>query len=428
MRRPALAVACVVLWGSAAALEPDQIFDKASSSVLVVYTFDRDTQLAQGSGVVVASGKVVTSCRLLARSSRVRVERGNTGYDATLELLDPERDLCQLNVKDLNAPAVALRGSSTVRVGQRVYAIGSPKGVELTLAEGLISALRAGDDKDMPRLQVSIPTAGGSNGGGVFDTDGRLVGITTSAGGSAPAGAGFALPADWIRDLPRRGRENPARAKAPEAVRPASASAAPQTPGDANGSNRMPEVGDTWTYAALDLRYKPRDRSRIFVHTVQTVGRSSIRERVSVDGDSLGDFTFSPEPVGVVRAGMLDVAPFATAFGDLKPGDSFGRVPIRMLDSSGSMTVKEPWIIKRAYVAAREKVAVPAGTFDALKLVVEGQVHSSTFGANAIPAHSGYQAFTETVWYAPSVKRTVKSVTRGPNFTDAYELESFKLR
>lgn len=410
---------------TAQALEPDQLFEKVSPSVVIVLAFDPNgRQLAQGTGVAVGPGKVVTSCRVIAKSSRVRIERGNASYGATLELPDPERDLCQLNVKDLNAPAVALRESSTIRIGQRVYAIGSPKGVELTLAEGLIAALRAGDDKNVPLLQVSVPSAAGSGGGGVFDTEGRLLGLTTLTA-RAPEGSGFAVPAEWVRDLPRRGAENLARMKASEAPRVAGTpSLVPQ--GDPSLPRRFPQAGDTWTYAAIDLRYRPRDRDKKLIYTVQSVDKASIAERATMNGNPLGEFTFSQQPIAVVRGGLLDLAPFATAFQDLKPGDTWRSVPVRVL-GTGTPTVREPWIVDRVTVAGLEKVVVPAGTFDAVKVVLQGQVHKVALIATT-PGSQGYVKFKETVWYAPSAKRTVKTLMEGPTFTDAYELESYRLR
>ncbi len=62
-------------------------------------------------------------------------------------------------------------------MGERVYTIGAPIGLELTLGEGIISGLRS--HKDRRLVQTSAPISGGSSGGGLFDAYGNLVGITT---------------------------------------------------------------------------------------------------------------------------------------------------------------------------------------------------------------------------------------------------------
>jgi Trypsin-like peptidase domain len=89
----------------------------------------------------------------------------------------------------------------TIRVGQRVYAIGAPRGLELSISDGLVSSIRPYGA--FPLIQTNAPISKGSSGGGLFDTDGRLVGITTS---SAIDGQNinFALAADLISQLPAR--------------------------------------------------------------------------------------------------------------------------------------------------------------------------------------------------------------------------------
>jgi serine protease Do len=416
----------------ARAMEADKLFEKLSPSVFVVYASDiRSNYFRIGSGVVVAPGKVVTNCHVLAKMTLVFVKRGNIMYGATLEFADPQRDLCQLDVKELKAPAVVIRDSSTLRVGERVYALGAPDGLELTLTDGLLSSLRAGDDKDAPVLQTSAPISPGSSGGGLFDSDGKLIGITSRVKASSQniQGIGFAAPADWVRDLPKRGAENLAKLKEPPPARPAAAAGAAVAALDPSLPKEMPQVGDTWTYAAIDQRYKPRDRSKKFVHTVQTVDKASIAERVTLNGNSIGDFTSSRSPTAVVRVGILELMPFATGLQGLKVGDAWGSVPVRIVDGSGnSAGVGDPWIIERARAVANERIVVPAGTFDAVKVVLEGRVQIGALGTSSVTALSGYKAFTGTVWYAPSVKRIAKAVIEGATFTDAYELESYSIR
>jgi hypothetical protein len=88
-------------------------------------------------------------------------------------------------------------------VGAKVYALGNPRGLELTLSDGLVSALRRDRDGELKYVQISVPISHGSSGGGLFDTAGRLVGITT-AGVDDAQNLNFALPAEWILQLPMR--------------------------------------------------------------------------------------------------------------------------------------------------------------------------------------------------------------------------------
>ena len=90
------------------------------------------------------------------------------------------------------------RSSSSLAVGERVYAIGAPEGLELTLSEGVISGLRESGGGCV--IQTSAAISPGSSVGGLSDTEGRLIGITTF---SLKEGQNlnFALPTEWVQTL-----------------------------------------------------------------------------------------------------------------------------------------------------------------------------------------------------------------------------------
>lgn len=193
------------------ALEADKVFEKLSPSVWVVNTFDAHEQrLGQGSAVVIAPGRLVTNCHVLEKASSMVVQRGNIAFGARLEYPDVDRDLCQLKVAEFSAPAVEIALVSGLKVGQRVYALGSPRGLELSLSDGLVSALRRSEDGNLERIQTTAPISPGSSGGGLFDDSGRLIGITTSGRRNAQ-NLNFAVPASWIAELPERGKAALAR-------------------------------------------------------------------------------------------------------------------------------------------------------------------------------------------------------------------------
>src|SRR5687768_9217716 len=192
------------------ALSPVELFEQRSPSVFVVHALDRQGRtLASGSGVAIGPERVITSCRVLAKASGISVQRGKSVLAAKLEWPDPERDLCQLQVRELDAPSAPLGASAGVKIGQRVFAIGAPQGPELALAEGLVSSLRELEDGKALLLQTSAPL---SPGGALFDEDGRLVGITgTHFRGQQGS---HALPVEWLREVPERARQLLAKRKA----------------------------------------------------------------------------------------------------------------------------------------------------------------------------------------------------------------------
>lgn len=206
----------------AQSLSPAQVYAKVSPSVWRISTYDLDgLPLAQGSGVVTAPETVVTNCHVLKGARQVAVRREKQKLPATLVLWDVQRDVCQLRVAGLAAPTVALADTARFAVGQPVYAIGNPKGLELTMSDGLLSALRKDDAGRLILLQTSAAISGGSSGGGLFDDRGALMGLTTLASVKADTqNLNFAIPVDWVRELPaRHAKLNGSRAaSSPEAA------------------------------------------------------------------------------------------------------------------------------------------------------------------------------------------------------------------
>src|SRR5579885_719879 len=183
-------------------LSAQQVFKRVSPSVMVVESLNaRGAVVAFGSGVVIAPGCVITNRHVIEDGVSFRVVHSARKWPAQLMKVDPDHDLAELSVAGLDAPAVTVLDSSKLEVGETVFAIGAPEGLELTISEGLISGLR---DFDKGRvIQTSAAISPGSSGGGLFDTQGRLVGITTfylKEGQSL----NFALPAEWTTALNRR--------------------------------------------------------------------------------------------------------------------------------------------------------------------------------------------------------------------------------
>jgi cytochrome c-type biogenesis protein CcmH/NrfG len=179
-----------------------EIYEQAAKSTVVVVNFDaQGKQKSMGSGVVMPDGDVVTNCHVVKDASRLTVRVGQTERPATLRYSDWDRDVCALSSSGLNAPAATVGSSKTLKVGAKVYAIGAPKGLELTLSDGLVSSLRTLDGGQY--IQTTAAISPGSSGGGLYDDKGALVGLTTFyfAGGQS---LNFAVPIDWVKDLPKR--------------------------------------------------------------------------------------------------------------------------------------------------------------------------------------------------------------------------------
>jgi len=148
---------------------------------------------------------LATNCHVLAKAKRVVVRHEKASFEARLDLWDTARDLCQLRAAGLPAAPVRIAPTASVVVGQNVYAIGTPRGLELTMSAGLVSSLRRNAAGQVVLVQTSASISGGSSGGGLFDDSGALVGLTTLGSVTGDAqNLNFAIPADWIVDLPER--------------------------------------------------------------------------------------------------------------------------------------------------------------------------------------------------------------------------------
>lgn len=175
------------------------VFARASPSVVLVKGAT-DAGEVLGSGVVVAKDRVVTNLHVVQGARGLTVTFQGVQRPATvLANSTPKRDLALLEVALPEGTRIAsLRAAKELTVGEHVFSIGNPRGLEQTLAEGLISALRPEDKSQI--IQTSAAISPGSSGGGLFDAGGRLVGITTSMAKDSQ-NLNFAHPTDWVRDL-----------------------------------------------------------------------------------------------------------------------------------------------------------------------------------------------------------------------------------
>ena len=180
----------------------DDIFNQVSQSVVRINVASASGSLvASGSGVVIGPGSVITNCHVALRGDLLEVKLAGVTYTASVEVANEEGDLCLLDVSGLSAPAVSLGRVDSVRVGQPVYAIAAPRGLYSTISDGIVSALREVQGSKM--IQTSAPVSPGSSGGGLFDTNGRMIGVVTLQT-KAGQNLNFAVPADWVGEMRSR--------------------------------------------------------------------------------------------------------------------------------------------------------------------------------------------------------------------------------
>lgn len=184
-------------------LNPKDIYTRAAQSVVVVVSFNsKRDDISQGSGVVIGRNTVATNCHVLENAEAAVVLFKGAPYQAESVIGDKKLDYCILYTSNLPARVADIADLSTVTPGQRVYSVGSPRGLDLTIAEGLVSGLRAQDDIPMPLIQTSAAISPGSSGGGLFDEFGRVIGITTFLLKDSQ-NINFALPVELSKTIKR---------------------------------------------------------------------------------------------------------------------------------------------------------------------------------------------------------------------------------
>ena len=226
MKRPFIvkgmlsALLLAAAWPVAAqVLSPQELFRRVSPSVVVIEVSDFSSKklLASGSGVVIGESaggygddwiRIVTNCHVVSDLDGqdlpfALIRQGANEGLAVLSGKDAKRDLCTLDgtFGDVPVPPVAHMGSSQfLEVGDLIYAVGAPQGLESTLSNGIVSGFR--EYRGNEYIQVTAPISPGSSGGGLFDTQGRLVGITTMYLKDGQA-LNFAAPVEWVAEIQR---------------------------------------------------------------------------------------------------------------------------------------------------------------------------------------------------------------------------------
>jgi serine protease Do len=170
-----------------------KLFQKILPSVVRIQAFVK-AGVASGSGVVVAPGKVVSNCHVTRDAVAINVIAWNSKWKVQEQIKDVEHDLCLLILSSEVGKVADFADESEVKIGQPVAAAGYPDGGRLEVTDGQVRALHNLDGGRV--IQTSAPFDGGESGGGLFDHQGKLVGIITFRGAHF-----FALPTAWVRKL-----------------------------------------------------------------------------------------------------------------------------------------------------------------------------------------------------------------------------------
>jgi hypothetical protein len=224
-----------------------------------------------------------------------------------------------------------------------------------------------------------------------------------------PNGRFVVLAKSRLAALQRAAPAAPARSPSQRVAPPPQASVASQSYA---AGVRVPQPGDTWTYRlSYPKRFGvplPTPSVRTHIVRVDSSTSGEIVDQVLVDGAPASGSRHVPG-AHLLTQGVSIFSPYLVAFGDLAPGARLGSVSIQ--ESSCRTTHA---CVASARVVGTETVQVPAGTFNAVRIVVDQSWRpgpsASQFGQHQMATLNGGR--TITVWYAPEVKRAVKISSR----------------
>lgn len=179
-----------------------QVAQNSFPSVVLLVMEDANGQpIALGSGFFVRENVIASNFHVVEGASRgyAKLIGEKTKYDITgLVGVDTMHDLVLLNVTDAMSPSLPLADSRQAAVGDEVFAVGNPQGLEGTFSQGIVSSIRSVESETL--LQITAPISPGSSGGPVLNSEGKVIGIAVATfnGGQ---NLNFAIPANYLASL-----------------------------------------------------------------------------------------------------------------------------------------------------------------------------------------------------------------------------------
>jgi S1-C subfamily serine protease len=163
---------------------------------------------SQGSGFILTKdGRILTNYHVVANPQQVEVTLSDKHkYPAKIILQDPAHDLALLQINANNLTPAVLSESRDLQVGQNVYAIGNPFGLNGTMTTGILSSIRSVREPQGATIENALQTDAainpGNSGGPLLNSRGEVIGMNTliaTGGAEQSSGIGFAIPIDTIK-------------------------------------------------------------------------------------------------------------------------------------------------------------------------------------------------------------------------------------
>jgi S1-C subfamily serine protease len=186
------------------------VVNVTSSALAFDFFYGVVPQQGQGSGFILSKdGRILTNYHVIENAQQVEVTLYDKHkYPAQVILQDQAHDVALLQIKANNLTPAVLSQSRGLEVGQKVYAIGNPFGLNGTMTMGIISSIRSVREPGGVPIENAIQTDAainpGNSGGPLLNAQGNVIGMNTliaSNGAEQSSGIGFAIPIDTVKAL-----------------------------------------------------------------------------------------------------------------------------------------------------------------------------------------------------------------------------------
>ena len=171
------------------------IYNKSVGSTLTI-----ETDIGLGSGFFISDHTIVTNFHVIDGALEAYCYSPNSTTKYLIDgciAIDKENDLALLKISSLNNPPLTISKTQIV-TGQKIYVLGSPKGLPATISDGIISGLRQFENNRL--MQITAPISAGSSGGPVIDANGELIGVSVGQLSEAQ-NINFAIPVIYLEKL-----------------------------------------------------------------------------------------------------------------------------------------------------------------------------------------------------------------------------------
>ena len=189
-----------LLSSSINAQDASLIYQNSVGSTVTVYTNN-----GYGSGFFIEQDVIATNYHVIENAYNVNVGFNNSSskYNVSILAIDAYNDLALLKVNGTSQKPLTISGKQTVP-GEKIFVIGTPKGLQATISDGIVSGLR--NDQGRELIQITAPISPGSSGGPVFNKDGEVIGVCVMQFKEGQ-NLNFAIPYKYLNTLKTKKKE-----------------------------------------------------------------------------------------------------------------------------------------------------------------------------------------------------------------------------